>query len=432
MERASSTRRLTCCAGTVVTDSTGRVLLELRLPGDSVSPSLWTTPAGDCVDVQRAAPTQTGRFRFFTADEIPEETSLDTLLAVLSSLSRESRRLRVSDVTDRIFSAMFYSRLWSLLTATWPSTNAGSRLLWTIRNIPFRKFKSAVPFLLAASNSRSIVPALAAELMFALFYLVDDVIDERTQRYGRKTALGAGGSAQTVTAIMLGLSEIDEWLVSMQASHAVRRAARDGAQALADEQNFRRGAGARTLEDYADHSKRRTRFLGDLWAVACQESGCETEASLIRHIYGACALAGQIKNDLSDIRTAATEERFRDIRDGVRNACVLRLFHVADDPDREWLTARLAARSVTADDAPEFVRLFSKYRVDAWAASEVRVLSQQILRSVDASGVTDAKKIVLSEWVTMQFTAGLDADADCSPTRVARLIDAVAELTDLP
>jgi geranylgeranyl pyrophosphate synthase len=369
-------------------------------------------------------------YRFLRVEEIPEEISLDALLAVLASMPSQDSNLRVSDVTDRVFSTLFYSHLWPVLAKTWPSESASDRLLWTIRNIPFRKFKSAIPLLLTGSHRCSIAPALAAELVFALFYLLDDVIDQRTHRYGRKTALGAGGVAETATSIMLGLTAIDQWLASMQASTSLRQTIREGARALADEQNFRRGRGARSLEQYAEHSKRRTRFLGDLWAVACQESDCEAEASLIRRVYGTCALAGQIKNDLRDIRAAEPEERFRDIRDGVRNACLLRLLEVTGEVDRGWLTGRLATRSpLTIDDETELVRLFAEHEVDAWATSYVRALGKEILASVDRADVVESKKRVLAEWVTLQFMSGLDSISDDSPTRVRQFVEAVAELT---
>ncbi|MGH9722674.1 MAG: class 1 isoprenoid biosynthesis enzyme [Bryobacteraceae bacterium] len=366
-----------------------------------------------------------------SASEIPEDTSLDALRAVLTSLSSQGNNLRVADVTDQVFSALFYSHLWPVLTKTWPPAGAGACLVWTIRNIPFRKFKSAVPVLLTASHPRSIGPALAAELMFALFYLLDDLIDQRTHRYGKETALGASGPAQSATAIMVALTQIDEWLASMQASDSVRRAVNEGARALADEQIKRRGTGALNLDDYAEHSIRRTRFLGDLWTIACEESGCDAEASLIQRIYGTCALAGQVKNDLRDIRTMEKEERFRDVRDGVRTSCVLRLLEVAGKPEREWLSARLAAGgSVTIEDEAELSRLFSEHDIDAWASSQVRALSEQILATIDAADVCEAKRLVLSEWVALQFTSGLGSISDHSPVRVRQFLKAVADLTE--
>jgi hypothetical protein len=167
---------LTGVGDTVLTDPAGRVLLALRSQGCSVRPGLWAIPRGRVEEGETSVstvypePPQTGsagsRRRFFHAAEIPEEISLDALLVVLASLSHQG--LCVPNVTDRIFSALFYSHLWPILTKTWMSAGADGRVLWTIRNIPFRKFKSAVPFLLTGSNRRSIVPALAAELLFAL------------------------------------------------------------------------------------------------------------------------------------------------------------------------------------------------------------------------------------------------------------------------
>lgn len=419
----------------VVTDSAGRVLLELRSPSGA-GPGLWSIPAGAVANHGSASvllsdlPKHSDR-GFFAADEIPEETSLETLLAVLNSLSWRHGALHSSDVTDRIFSALFYSHLWPVLAKTWPSAGAGTSLQWTIRNIPFRKFKSAIPFLLTASDPRSIVPALTAELMFALFYLLDDVIDQRTHRYGRQTALGARGPAETATAIMVGLTQIDGWLALMQASDCICGVVKAGSRELAEEQILRRGVGARTMEEYAGHSMRRTRFLGDLWAAACQESACEAEAVLVGRIYGMCALAGQIKNDLRDIRTIDQEERFRDIRDGVRNVCVLRLLNVADPRECERILRYLSdGAMIDTDGEAELVRLFSKHCVDVWAINEVRSLSERILAAVDEADIVAAKKCVLSEWVRMQFTSGLGAECDDSMARVGTLLDAVARLTD--
>ena len=416
------------------------MLLEFRTLGCGIHPGLWGIPGGagessetsdsaasrEPQDAEGARPDR----RFFAAGDIPEETSLDAMLAIAPVLSQQ--RLCDADVTDRIFSALFYSHLWPILAKTWPATGADTCLLWTIGNIPFRKFKSAVPFLLTRSHPCALVPALAAELMFALFYLLDDLIDSRTHRYGRATAFGARGSAQIATAIMIGLTQIDEWLVSMHASNNVRQAVKEGARALADEQVVRRGSGSGNLGDYAEHSMRRTRFLGDLWTIACEESGCDAEAALIRRTYGACALAGQIKNDLRDIRTTEREERFRDIKDGVRNACVLRLLEIGHESECEWLTTRLVAGgAVTAEDEGELTRLFSKHEVDRWARTQVQELSEQVLASIAAAAdVSDARRVVLSEWVALQFTRGLDSVSDHSPTRVARLLEAVAELTE--
>jgi hypothetical protein len=68
--------------------------------------------------------------------------------------------------------------------------------------------------------------------------------------------------------------------------------------------------------------------------------------------------------------------------------------------------------------------------VDAWASAEVRSLSEQIMNSVNEADIVDAKKCVLSEWVTLQFTSGLVPDCQDSPARVSRLVNAVSELTE--
>ena len=72
------------------------------------------------------------RFDFFHTDEIPEETSLDTLLALSVISVIAAGGLRVWDVTDRTVSGLFSSHLWPFLVKTWPSGSAGDHLLWIL------------------------------------------------------------------------------------------------------------------------------------------------------------------------------------------------------------------------------------------------------------------------------------------------------------
>ena len=85
--------------------------------------------------------------------------------------------------------------------------------------------------------------------------------------------------------------------------------------------------------------------------------------------------------------------------------------------------------TLTTDDGAELVRLFSKHCLDAWARAEVRSLSEQILTPRERKchrreevGAVGMGRLAVHVWVR--------ADADHSPTRVSRLLDAVSELTD--
>lgn len=465
--------------GGMVVDPAGRVLLERRSDLVAYFPSIWSIPGGAVedgesgeeavvrelceetglqlfnirrhVDIPReigihrfyigeaesqhlriCEPQFTSALEWFAFDEIPDQTVCESYLAVAKSHSCGESIEELAIVVDMLFSTLFYSRLYPHLRESWPEHVTRQTLFHTIEQTPQRKFKACIPYLLTACNPSALFASLVAEVLFSIFYILDDACDSKTHRYGRETSYGALGPVANASFLLTAHKHVVEWGRKTAGKNmAVEDIVQKSLERLACEQTSRRRASlSRDLAAYEQHAAARTAFLGDLWREACLAAELTNEAELVSRMYPLCAVTGQIKNDLKDVGVGGTPT-FEDAACGVLSAPIIVLLDKISSAERRWFIDEIwrKGRAAVRNRQGEVAALFSRYRVTETLVGHCMEYISKIKATVDSAPIPEEKRIVLHAWITLQLENGLTNSVRRPEVDLQSVLDAVTSLT---
>src|SRR6266536_512580 len=91
------------------------------------------------------------------------------------------------ETVETAFTRVFERDIWTARSRLAVDTWLGRPVVYYLEAMPGRKFCSVVPWLCAGGESSVLLDCLAAELLFILFYCMDDDLDGKTTRYGVTT-----------------------------------------------------------------------------------------------------------------------------------------------------------------------------------------------------------------------------------------------------
>jgi 8-oxo-dGTP pyrophosphatase MutT (NUDIX family)/geranylgeranyl pyrophosphate synthase len=434
--------------GGIVTDGDNRVLMVRRAEGVGHMAGLWSLPGGarrdgesDQQAVERKVRGETGLeveveapvlktnrrqwrgtayrvrrvggqvrhgldagiadCRFFAVDDLPERTVLEAGLAIMNHRLETSMTVNAheySSIIDRLFSALFFSYLEPALDKL--ELEDLATLSWSITNTPLRKFKSAIPFLLSDRSDRAKEYALMAEIVFAICTIMDDLCDDRTERYGFPTAHRHFGRPQTVAFIFGAIESLrrdlsmkygDTYAESMAGT--LLECARSQTRRFADEDL--------EISDYFDNCVKRNDFLGVAWSAGLRASGQHDAAEFIYALHRAAIPVSQMINDYYDM----FRNEFRDFRAGVRSYCIRKL--ATELADRRELEHLLAGR---ADPAAErrFHELLERYDIIPKVRADIRVALGEVAGMIEDAPLSASQKTILACWNDIPLTNILD------------------------
>lgn len=350
---------------------------------------------------------------------LPERIVLEALIGILRYAYPPDTRVKLGDYShsvDALFSSVYYSYLQRELATS--DQRASIQLLeWEISKTPWRKFKSAIPLLLAGSCKKMKPYAIIAELMFAAWTVADDLCDRRSSRYGQPTAISKLGHQQ-VSAATFGLVEEIASFAHRSIDEATARLVRNSMRSCAAAQLERLRVHHTSTDRYLRDASQRSQFLGDMWTHALRACGFDKEASLIASIYPACARVGQLANDYRDIHGPG---RYRDIRNEVSSYYVTALRqHLGERDSRPVfrLSPEQLDKAISAAGIENMMK--------AEAVREVR----NIYSAISSSTLSQDRKAVLTAWVYMQLASPLAAtEKPPVPPSVSNLVEAVDSLT---
>jgi ADP-ribose pyrophosphatase YjhB (NUDIX family)/geranylgeranyl pyrophosphate synthase len=358
--------------------------------------------------------------RFFAPGEIPERTVLEAGLALAQHRLQNTTRTDVhqySSIVDQLFSNLFYSYLEPVLHTL--ELEHLPTLSWLITNTPLRKFKSVIPFLMSDRSERAKEYALIAEVVFALGTVIDDICDNREERYGFPTAHQNFGRPQTI-AFLFGAVESLRRDLGKRYGEAYAETITDSLLAFTRAQAARFTENHLEIPRYFDNCINRNNFMGVAWAAGLRETGQKEAADFLYHMHRAVIPASQMINDYYDI----SRKEFRDFRAGVRSYCTLKL--AAEFPDRCELEDLLARRFEPAAEN-RYHELLAEHDIVAKVRLDIRAALADIADTVQDAPLSAPQKTVLTCWNDIPRMNGFDADdrTDDFTDRAVRFVESI-------
>jgi geranylgeranyl pyrophosphate synthase len=379
-----------------------------------------------------APPGKNGRrIEWFNLNDLPEPLSFASYLSMLRQVSPDT--LAYARLVDTAFSALFYNYLWTDRCSMEFGTWLGQPLIYTVTTTPFRKFRASLPWLSTECDENGSIDSICAEVLFALFYIYDDVLDRKNHRYGRRTSYGCFGertlaswnAAHKIEGIgknVLGCDKdrIELWRETLE--HI-----QEAEQIRVSQKEFP------SLSEYCQQSIRRTEFLGLWWDRSVRACYRFNVAELIAAIYPLCALAGQLRNDLRN-----TENReftsggnpYSDFTDARITAITLATFNVVGKVDKSWIMQKVWGKGGCTI---YMRRRLKQICVESGAINLVRELLvshiELIQNHVKHSNVPSSVKKLWLGWVHRQFCSSVTVRwSDTSPDSTA-FIKAIGNLS---
>lgn len=365
-------------------------------------------------------------------NNVPEFSSLRSLLALLTH--PETMETRYAAAVEQVFTALFYNYLW---TDTWEALITswlGEALAHTVRQIPHRKFKAALPWLSLACQPEAFYDCLCAELLFSLFYQYDDLLDKKTRRYGRTTALGKFGSEGNWRS-WDHAHRLDTPAAQVLLADQKRRDLWESTLARFEtSENLRVTCSEMPFETYRQQSIRRMGFLGKWWRQAANTVEDTELQRMIDSIYPLTVFTGQIRNDLrnTDKREATNGGlQFSDFTDGRATGVTILVRERVIGKDQRWIESKVwKSKNPLAQD--EILKLHYICK-DMGALNELRTLVSQnicqIENAIHRSRLSTDVKAIWLGWVFRQYRAEITSPTLAENPVARRFIEAARRLS---
>lgn len=170
----------------------------------------------------------------------------------------------------------------------------------TINNTPLRKFKSAIPFLAGRKDARIIPYACLSEIVFAMWTIVDNLLDERQEKYGKETTYKIYKHGYHIAPIYSWIADL-ETLVSKIIDIDFAKGLTQYLLKQARSQYLLSKFDYKMLEStYYTVVRDRSIFLGYIWSSALAKIEMPKESRYIRAYQWRSAVFGQVLNDYFD------------------------------------------------------------------------------------------------------------------------------------
>jgi 8-oxo-dGTP diphosphatase len=390
----------------------------------------WTGEAFLCEWVRRGTFHPTDEIEdcaYFPLNQVPQNTVLEAWIVIAEyCLSRQANLPSFSRFVDQAFSVLFYSYIDPAL-GTYSHVENIDYLVDTIHHTPFRKFKSAIPFLLGEGRQEMKFDAASSELLFSLATIMDDTVDGRDQRYDVCTELGRHGIGQIVPFLITALPNILDVLYQERgAPYAV--SIRESIEELVRAQKVRfENRDIDSFQTYFSTSRSRSHFVGRSWRTGLAHNGFFAEAAAIEELQRHTAVLGQSINDAFDI---GKRDAFEDFLEKKVTLSVLVLVQEMrkrgglSEFSKIWnATDRMGTLDV-------YKRLLHKYHVRPLVDEMVRDMIRGANRAIDETQLSWEKTTVLRAWVSMSEEDFGMAGED-SIARIHEFLKAFRKLTSL-
>lgn len=433
--------------GGILTNSVGEVLLVKRAKGDSQMGGLWSLPAGGveegetltqalrrefkeetgidivvtthlttvnrfswCVDIflvtthdyvlKENIDADIADLQFFPLNSLPEHLVLEAMLPLVQFASLTDKEMTPQAYTnyvEGVFSSLFYSYLAPNLTV-FDNTRVFEPIRHAILTTPYRKFKSALLYLMSNCADEAKIYALIPEVTFAIWTVLDDISDVRKYRYNNPTALLKFSPAENANFLFLVLKSLEAFLCR-EFSDEYSTLVVNSLVTCGEAQIERRAnANLTSLEHYLIQSAQRSLFLRRTWTEALRLLGKEAEAVILEEVHSMTSKAGQIINDLMDLRGD-----LEDFDLGIISYYSILLKNAVDNTPIDLSTFKQAWLKQSADYHVAYKNLLDKHDIDKKMQVDVLELCKNASDHINASALDSDKKQVFNRLDCYEF-----------------------------
>lgn len=362
----------------------------------------------------------------------PEPRELKAYLSNLALIPLTARPPYLI-VVEHVFSALFYTQIWTADRSAALKNWLGEPLVHTVTNTPYRKYKASLPWLSLACEPSVVPDCLCAEVLFSLFYLLDDNYDQKTKRYGKDTSYGLYGERENRKSLdqayhaeerlpfFQGDREwADLWIGSLRQIEASEK------QRMSHDETV-------SYAVYCEHSIERTSFLGKWWKRAALKAQDAELSRVIERIYSSCALIGQVRNDIRNTDEREESEggvQFSDFIDGRMTAVTLLVRQHSTGRDRSWLENvvwKHHNKKLTPYEKKMLQYLCKEVRQHL--TKQIAEAVQNIEEEIERSHLSEEVKAIWLGWVFRQLRADVTSDLPEHTLVASRFIEAARYLS---
>lgn len=430
--------------GGIVMDGLGRILLVRRTPSDPQMGGLWSLPAGEVEPGEADDQALTREFSevvglnirvhdlaasvsrpnwavnmydvstddkieprpndpdiaevaYFAVGDLPERTVLEARIGIIRCWLRRADSINAatySRLIDGLFSSLFYSYL-----APWLDRFSDFDFLPVVKRLifgtPFRKFKSAVPFLLSDMSQEARALAVTSEISFALWTVLDDMCDERQARYGVPTIHEQIGRRETLSCLFGSVESLRRSLnEKFDSGYADAIAEALLLCAKGQIEHFNRRTYA-SVDEYLAVAADRTEFLGVTWDYSMRCLGEQGKGTALRQLHSKTARFGQLLNDYFDLREPA---QLRDYKSHTYSSYAIILREKIEEQGNFDL---LWDRQTRQDAVAGFHEALTKYDVQGDMSLRASAMLNSLLSYVQQLPFDAAERTMISGWLEL-------------------------------
>lgn len=342
------------------------------------------------------------KLSYFPLSKLPENLVMEAHCGIINFLlqSEGITPSQYSDLAESMFSAVYHSYLAPTI-ADFTSLDNYEIYKSILNNTPLKKFKCCIPFLLSECNTLIKIECLLAEILFCVWTLVDDVSDNRFQKYNSNTSLNSFSYKQNISSVYIAITDLYLFFKQRPDTHIadlVSKGLLKNARAQLD--RFNRSSFI-DIDNYLTHSQERSEFLGNIWSYSLKKAGNFEEAILIETIYPLLARIGQILNDYYDYKFSYKLE-------DIDNQTVTYLSMLLYKQMSATGTEEQFYKCWQSKDRRQYIQLIEEYNLPSLIENQIISEIETITLEISNSSISENKKNLLIFWIDMQFGKFVD------------------------
>lgn len=362
----------------------------------------WTIRIYQVIATKEIVLVKLNNVRFFNINSLPERMGLESKIGIIDFIGKNNLPVKFyPDMAESLFSSIYYSYLYPSFLV-FKDLNIYKELDYIINQVPLKKWKSALPFILSFCDASIKIESILAEILFAICTLHDDVCDFRIEKYGTDTVINRFGYKQSISSIFLSIPDIcllveknNKKLSSIINSSLYQTAISQ--KNRFDNKNFE------DLNEYFENSMKRSNFLSSIWLYSLDKIGLFRESEVLRQVYPIFALLGQIINDYYDIERNDTIE---DLESNTISYHTLLLFNEMKKKNR----AKDFQTCWTDKNQSLYRKYIEEFQVKKLILCKIHEVVNDALIIISNSSIEENKKIFLKHYIDIQFGKYIDLE----------------------
>lgn len=348
--------------------------------------------------------------KYFDFENLPEKIVLEAHIGLLTFLQKEGKETTIfADRVEAVFSSIYYSYLDSAFQeySEWENLEMFS---FIVRNTPYRKYKSCIPYLLSGCNPNLKFDVLVPEIQFAVWTLLDNLCDKRFYKYDKPTSLKTLGYEKSVINLYTIISTLEAFFIRRDKKDLGEKT-KQGLLTCGKGQQERFETKSYTdLENYLSYSYKRSRFLEISWCTILENHGYFKESELISKIYPISSKTGQLLNDYYDLRENIND--YEDFEEGIVSSYLILLENtLSTKEDKEELKNILESEDRKSNKR-RFKELVKNNQIREKLKDLIKDNVSLMLKEIEESQIENEKKKLLKFWIDIQFLKFIDSDID--------------------